>query len=166
MNLFDKKAKPFKDFSVSSFEGPPMKEAIESAKVIHSNLLDNYNEQIRSGVAAIISDGIKNKRGLNGISLDIRKQYPQIGKPHADLLAQAETGYALSLGSERRSRSMGVDGKKWVLGAGGEEGSCEYCKANAAAGVIPIDQPFPSGVMSYPAHDGCRCAVAPAMLKK
>lgn len=35
---------------------------------------------------------------------------------------------------------------------------CPICTENAAAGPIPLDQPFPSGHSHAPAHVGCRCS--------
>ncbi len=148
--------------SSRTYEGPPAREAIEYAKTLHSDLLKDYDEGTRKRVAQIISDGIKSKRGLNGISVDIRREFPAVDKALADNLVHTETSIALSQASLLRSSAMGVTGKEWVC----VPDSCEICAKNASVGVIPIDQPFPSGHMTTPAHDGCRCALAPAMLPK
>ena len=57
---------------------------------------------------------------------------------------------------------MGITGKEWVLGAGGETGNCPDCEGNAAVGVISVDKEFP--VPEGDIHPGCTCAIAPAML--
>ncbi len=43
--------------------------------------------------------------------------------------------------------------KRWYA----EPGACGKCVANAAAGDVPLDQPFPSGAMQPGAHNGCAC---------
>ena len=58
---------------------------------------------------------------------------------------------------------MGIEGKEWVLGAGGGKGNCPQCIANADAGVIGIDEEFPYSEDSI--HPGCTCAIAPARIK-
>jgi len=37
--------------------------------------------------------------------------------------------------------------------------TCTICLANIDAGEIPIDQEFPSGDMTVPAHNHCHCFV-------
>jgi hypothetical protein len=59
-------------------------------------------------------------------------------------------------------KDMGVTGKEWVLGSGGVEGNCDACLANAAVGVIPVDQEFPTPEADI--HPGCTCAIAPSMM--
>jgi 8-oxo-dGTP pyrophosphatase MutT (NUDIX family) len=54
----------------------------------------------------------------------------------------------------------GVGYGRWVT-----EGDTKVCEAiclpNAAAGQVPIGQPYPSGHVSQPGHNRCRCAVVP-----
>jgi hypothetical protein len=40
---------------------------------------------------------------------------------------------------------------------------CPECRANSAAGPVPIGQPFPSGGIMPPGCQGCRCALLPAV---
>ena len=42
-----------------------------------------------------------------------------------------------------------------------EPGACAMCVANAEAGPINIGDTFPSGDSQAPAHNRCRCHVAP-----
>ncbi len=44
--------------------------------------------------------------------------------------------------------------KTWVPD---QTGCCDLCAANADAGAIPFDQPFPSGDMFPPGHPNCEC---------
>jgi hypothetical protein len=165
MGLFDKlfsKKVPQKP-KASDFEGPPMSQAVEYAKTLHSDLLKDFDDNTQKRIAQIISNGIKNKRGLSGISVDIRKEFPNIPKHKADIVALTETNIALSEGAMQKMRAMGVDGKEWIPA---DANPCEMCAKNVTVGVIPIDVPFPSGHIQTPAHDGCRCCISPARLNR
>jgi hypothetical protein len=71
-------------------------------------------------------------------------------------IAWTETALARSHGSHESARSVGMKFKNWLLGSG----DCEVCQANANQGLIPIDEPFKSGVSRPPGHTRCRCSVA------
>ena len=150
----------------SKYEGPPMVEAIKYAQKRGAQMAAKYELTPSTGerIAQIVSDGIKNKRGIPGISRDIRGDFPDISKARADNIAQTETATALSKASLDRMQDMGIDGKEWVTA--GDDRVCEICLDNQAAGVIPIDKVFPSGHMHPPGCENCRCALAPAMLNR
>lgn len=146
------------------FEGPPMQEAIEYAQTRGAQIAVKYGLPPTSAnrLAQIVSDGIRNKRGIPGLSRDIRKESPDISKSQSELIARTETAHSLEAAFIERSNAMGVNGKEWVC----VSDSCGICRANAAVGVIPMNQMFPGGVMHPPQHDGCRCALAPARLAR
>ena len=48
---------------------------------------------------------------------------------------------------------------RWVVDP--ETGCCPDCDDDALAGAVPRGEPFPTGVMFPPGHDGCRCLVVP-----
>ena len=144
------------------FEGPPMQEAIQYAQTRGTQIATKYGLPPTSAnrLAQIVSDGIKNKRGIPGLARDIRKEFPDMSKSQSELVARTETAEVLSQASQDRMIAMGVDGKEWVCAPD----SCGMCRANAAVGAIPANQMFPGGVTHPPQHEGCRCAVAPARL--
>jgi hypothetical protein len=57
-------------------------------------------------------------------------------------------------------RHRQVERHAWITE--GDAGVCPVCDANAAAGPVRMGDPFPSGDLTEPAHDGCRCATVPA----
>jgi len=148
------------------FEGPPMQQAIDWANEHGAELVKNINEETRSKLSKVIADGIENKRGVDGIARDIRTAIADMSPTRSKLISHTETGNALGQSVLDRSIDMGVNGKEWILGSGGRTGNCDECIANSEAGVIPIDQEFPSGVMTVLQHPGCTCAVLPAMIKE
>lgn len=148
------------------YEGPPIVEAIQYAQTKGAQMAAKYELMPDSAnrLAQIVSDGIKNKRGIGGLASDIRKEFPDMTTERARLIAQNETADALSQASLDRMKAMGVDGKEWVTA--GDDRVCKICQGNEAAGVIPTDKAFPSGHMCPPGCENCRCALAPARLNR
>lgn len=76
----------------------------------------------------------------------------------ADMIARTELADAQSEADLEAARESGVvSGKEWLIGDGD---ACPICEDNADAGVIGIDEDFPSGDEAPTAHPGCRCAVS------
>jgi len=146
------------------FEGPPIGQAVEWANKYCAQLVTRLDEETKKRLAKVISDGIANKRGVDGIARDIRKEFKDMSKRRAVTISQTETNQALSQASMDRMHDMGVNGKEWIVD--GDERTCPICMGNAAQGVIPIDQLFQSGHMQTPGHVNCRCATAPARLNR
>ncbi|MBU0777776.1 phage head morphogenesis protein, partial [Patescibacteria group bacterium] len=150
------------------FEGPPIEKAVTYAKTHGAKLVTQVDATTKKRIAKIISDGIKNKRGIPGIQADVRRQFKDWGRVgempvrRANMIARTETNNALSQASLDKMKDMEIDGKEWIWPGG----TCEICASNAADGVIPRDQAFSSGDMRPPAHPNCVCSLAPAMLSR
>ncbi len=145
------------------YEGPPIQQAIDFAREHCAKLVTQMDDETKTRLSQIISDGIQNKRGVPGLARDIRKEFEDMTKYRSNLIATSETRDALFHASQDRMEDMGVTGKEWVLGAGGREGNCADCRSNAAVGVIPIGDEFP--IPQNDIHPGCTCAIAPSMIK-
>jgi len=145
-------------------EGPPMQQAMTYAQKRAALLVKGLNDETREQMRGIIQYAIKQKRGVPGLSRDLRNQMKNMSKIRSKVIARTETADALESAFMDRAHDMGVTGKEWVITDTGDW-DC-MCEENANAGVIPIDKPFPSGDMSPPAHPNCRCALAPVMLKR
>jgi len=147
-----------------TYEGPPISQAVDWAKERGATLVKGLDEETKKRLAHTISQGIENKRGVPGLARDIRNTFTDMSKYRSELIAKTETRQALFSASHDRMVDMGIDGKEWVLGSGGAEGNCEYCQANAAAGVISVTEEFPNPEGDI--HPGCTCAIAPARLSR
>jgi len=143
------------------YEGPPMQAAIDWAEKHGAKLVKGMDEESKRRIANVISQGIENKRGVPGISRDIRQAFGDMAKYRSDMIARTETANALSQSSLDAMRGMGVEGKEWVWGGS----DCDICAENEAKGVISVNDIFPSGHEAPPAHPNCTCAIAPVMLK-
>lgn len=162
-----------------AYEGPPLSKAIEWARqhISKVKLVDGINTETKKQISNIIADGIKNKRGIPGITSDIRHKFDWMarGAPseirpgltlrsRAEMIARTETSEALSQASLDSMNDMGIDGKEWITA--GDDRVSDECLGNEAEGVIPVGQAFSSGVMAPPEHPDCRCTIAPARLRK
>lgn len=147
-----------------AYEGPPISQAIEYAQKHCAQLVTKMDDESRTLIAQTVSDGIKNKRGIDGLARDIRKQFEDMSRARSQVIAKSETRDALFHASQDRMEDMGVTGKEWILGSGGKEGNCTDCKANADAGIISVGEEFPTP--QYDIHPGCTCAIAPVMIKE
>jgi hypothetical protein len=79
-----------------------------------------------------------------------------VSDERAAMIAQTVGNTAYIFGRDAMSRQLGYDEKRWS--ADGTD-ACGECEAQIGAGWIPIDQPFPGGVMVPCLHDGCDCGV-------
>ena len=111
-----------------------------------------------------------------GRYLRIQEYLEQSQLSDADVERMLSSEYDRMLQSRRRTiaRTEGMNAQSAARRAEGEERGYKFkvwatsqddkvsdvCAANEAAGVIPIDEPFPSGDMQNPAHPSCRCTVA------
>jgi hypothetical protein len=77
----------------------------------------------------------------------------------AELIADTDLARAQQEGSMAEWVESGVvDGKVWLLS--NDHDFADDCDDNADAGEIPVDEDFPSGDATSPAHPRCTCDVA------
>jgi len=80
----------------------------------------------------------------------------------AKVIAQTETAKASVSGSLMGWRRSGVvQGKSWQVSDDYDQD--DECGDNEDAGVIALDDDFPSGDDGPPAHPSCRCALVPEL---
>ena len=147
-----------------AYEGPPVSQAVDFAKKRGATLVKGMNEETKKRLAHTISQGIENKRGIPGLARDIRTTFADMSKHRSELIARTETAEALSQASLDNMEAMGIDGKEWITV--GDDDVSDDCRGNESEGVIPVGQTFSGGVSAPPQHPDCRCALAPARLRK
>jgi len=147
-----------------AYEGPPIQGAIDWAKTQGARLVTQMDDETKRRLANVISQGIKSKRGIPGLSRDLRKTFNDMSKYRSELIARTETANALSQASLDTMADMEIAGKEWVTA--GDDRVSDECLGNEAEGVIPVNQAFSGGVMAPPQHPDCRCAIAPARLRR
>lgn len=147
-----------------AYEGPPIQEAIDWAEKHTATLVKGMDEETKRRLADTIARGIENKRGIPGLSRDIKNQFTDMSRYRSQLIARTETANALSTASLDRMGEMGIEGKEWITA--GDDLVSEECLGNEAEGIIPVNQGFSGGVMAPPQHPDCRCTIAPARLPR
>ena len=147
-----------------AYEGPPIQGAIDWAGKHSATLVKGLDEETKKRLAHTISQGIENKRGIPGLSRDIRTTFADMSKHRSELIARTETANALSQASLDTMEDMGIDGKEWITA--GDDRVSEECLGNEAEGVIPVGQVFSSGVGAPPEHPDCRCTLAPSRIRR
>jgi D-arabinose 5-phosphate isomerase GutQ len=86
-------------------------------------------------------------------------------RARSETIARTELAFAHVQGNLTSWKASGVvDRKQWVLGS--EHDLDDVCDGNAEAGVIGIDEEFPSGHQAPPAHPRCVCDLVPVLKKK
>jgi len=152
-----------------AYEGPPSEQAIKWAKDYCAKMVTKMDDETKKRLAKVVADAIENKRGIPGLKKAINTEFKswmqatdKLGRPivnRAQMIARTETAKALSEGSHQRMKDMGIEYHEWVRTSGYD---CDVCEDNENAGIIPIDDAFPSGDMTSPAHPNCMCVVSPA----
>lgn len=143
-----------------AFEGPPIQQAIDWAREHAARLVTQVDEETKARIAQVVSDGIKNKRGVDGLARDIRANFADMTSKRSKLIAKTETANSLGEAFIDRGKAMGITAKEWITI--GDDRVSDGCRENEGAGVIPFNQAFPSGDMRPPRFPGCRCAAVPA----
>lgn len=131
-------------------------------KVVDGKLVENPNAAYRisnvarDAVRSLVTQANEERWSVQRLAQEIKSAHP-FDRARALNIARTETAEAQDAGKLSYMVAAGVKMKRWS-----DYDACEICKANAAAGAIPIDKAFPSGHSHAPAHPNCRCTVLPA----
>jgi hypothetical protein len=87
----------------------------------------------------------------------IHSVFPDFSDERAATIAQTTANDAYNAGRVQMAKGLGFQEKSWETESGDP---CDECQRQIAAGWIPIDEPFPGGVMAPCLHDGCDCDLA------
>ena len=74
----------------------------------------------------------------------------------AAMIAQTAMNTAHNVARMAMAHEMGMQEKSW---SADDTEACEACQKQIATGWIPINEPFPCGVMAPCLHEGCDCDV-------
>jgi hypothetical protein len=110
------------------------------------SIAENTREMLRGDISQAIEEGWSNDK----LASVIEENYG-FSPERSEMIARTETAFADVAGNMEAYRESGlVSGKEWIMGS--EHDLDDECNENAAAGVVPLDEPFPSGDMDPPAH--------------
>jgi SPP1 gp7 family putative phage head morphogenesis protein len=136
-------------------------------KYVDGELVENPNaewaitDSTRDILNSTITDSIKNGDSVETLKQNIMDS-TGFSEYRARMIARTETAYADQHGNLAAYKESGVvTGKEWVVGS--EHDNDDECDDNADAGVIALDDDFPSGDDAPPAHPNCACDIFPVV---
>lgn len=133
---------------------------IEDGKLIDNPDADwSITEGTRSYLRSTVTEAVN-----DGWSTDMLKdsimENTAFSEERADMVARTERAFSDVEGRLIGYKNSGVVvGKQSILADGHDDD--DECDENAAAGVIPIDEDFPSGDSGPPYHPRCECDIIP-----
>lgn len=136
-------------------------------KLVDGALVDNphakwaITETTRDGIRKLVEQAEQEGQSVEQLATAIRES-ALFSADRARRIAQWELGFSANNGNLIAWKRSGVvKGKKWLLGS--EHEICDECDSNVKAGVIGLDDLFPSGHPCPPAHVACPCSVGPVV---
>ena len=122
------------------------------------DITDTTVNQIRDAIA----EGMKLGEGIPEMRSRLENIYGDAQSRRAETAARTETASAFGQGSLDSWKATDVVvGKSWLRGSDEPCGHDGACEDNEAAGIIPVDEPFPSGDDCEPAGPNCLCCTCP-----
>ena len=118
---------------------------------------DATRDMLRGDVAKAVEEGWS----TNKLRDALEDNYA-FSEDRAEMISRTEIAFADTRGNMIAYKESGVvAGKQWILGS--EHVDMDECDDNAQAGVIGIDEAFPSGDMEPPQHPNCVCDFLPVL---
>jgi len=134
-------------------------ETLDWAQEHGGELITGIDETTRGNINRIVSQGLKNQDGVDGIKKALEEfiDDDQMTAGRAKMIARTETNNAVSRGAFEANSAVGAREKEWIWYGG----PCptNVCENNEGEGRIPINDAFSSGHMYPSAHPMCRCTV-------
>lgn len=122
-------------------------------------ITDSTRRMIQFDVTSAIEEGWSNDKLAAALA-----ENNGFSDSRAEMIARTETAFADVEGNMQAYRESGVvSGKEWIMGS--EHDQDDECNDNADAGVIGLDEAFPSGDDAPPSHPNCVCDVLPVVME-
>lgn len=149
------------DFEYDPAKLPTITLAKEHAASRAGNLLslngsDSLVATTKQRVRQLVEQNLASGDTLRNLKNQLRADFG-FSASRAETIARTETATSLGEGKLRAMQSRGTSGKAWDV----DGKPCPICIGNADAGIISIDDAFPSGHMTVPAHPRCECTIEP-----
>jgi hypothetical protein len=138
--------------------------AVEWAENRAAELVTKISEATRDYLRADVTQAVEEGWSTRQLGQALQENYG-FSEGRGEMIARTEIAQADVQGNLMAYRNSGVvQGKEWIRGS--EEYPCDECEGNAAAGVIPLEDAFPSGDTGPPAHPNCVCDVLPVVAEQ
>lgn len=146
----------------------PFPEATTYARRRSAELVRGLDATTRESLRTMVATATEKGWSYNRLAAEIRLKFDGFAgkmpqqhiQTRAHMVAVTELGQAYEEGNAAAAKAVQAVGialeKAWLTV--GDDRVDPSCSANEGAGWIPLDDPFPSGVMHPLDHPGCRCA--------
>lgn len=122
-------------------------------------ITDSTRDMLRSTVTTALEEGWSNDH----LADELENNFA-FSSSRAETIARTEIKRADMQGSLSAYKESGVvQGKESLLSFDYDDD--DECQENADAGVIPLDEDFPSGDDAPPYHPNCRCDLVPSVIE-
>lgn len=123
-----------------------------------AEMVQGIDETTIDRLASVIEQGIEERLGAYGTGRLIRAELDDMSVSRSVTIASTEINRAMSTAMFDKLDFLDVGYKQWISSAD----PCDICQDNIDAGVIPLNEEFPSGDLFPPAHPNDRCAMTGA----
>jgi len=129
-------------------------------KWVDGELVDNPNakwaitDTTREGLRQLIVDAFEQQWTPTELAREIDASFV-FSPGRAEMIARTETAMAQAFATVQTGKNFGAKTKSCQMS--NLHDIDDQCDAAAAAGEIPIDKPYPDGVMHIPLHPRCMC---------
>lgn len=137
-------------------------------KWVDGELVDNPNakwaisDSTRDMIQDFVSSATDEGLTMDELSSQLQDSFA-FSEGRADMIARTETRLADSAGQMDAYVASGVvEGTEWSTSQ--DDLVSDECNENAAAGVIPLGETYPSGDTAPPGHPNCRCCMIAALV--
>jgi cell division initiation protein len=117
---------------------------------------------LRNEIGKVVEAGINNQDTATAISERVSDVYRVWKGVRTQLLGEGLVHAAYHAGMMEEWRAKGGSLKRWIRAQDERDCPKDVCKANADAGAVAADAPFPSRHLTPPAHGGCTCTLTGA----
>jgi len=138
------------DFDAREIINQVNKLAVEWAENRAAELVTKIQESTRDYLRADVTQAVEEGWSSKQLSKALEENFG-FSESRSDTIARTEIGHADVEGNMMAYRASGVvEGKEWIKGS--EHDGDDECDDNADAGVISLDEAFPSGDQNPLAH--------------
>jgi len=104
----------------------------------------------------LVAQAVESGDSLRGLQKRLREGFA-FSPSRAESVARTESATALGQGRKQIAVLRGNEEKAWFTQGAADPRVDQVCLDNEAAGWIPVDDLFPSGHDTVPAHSRCQC---------
>lgn len=139
-------------------------------KWVNGKLVQNPNakwritDTTRDGIQSLVEKAYETGLTPAALKEELKNNYV-FSDSRASMIARTELNFASSNGTLSGWKNSGVvEYKEWIVGDDHEDE--DECSDNEDAGLIPIEDDFPSGDDSPPAHPNCNCSMSATLFEQ